>query len=206
MIDDVYISKKIRSFTKDCFGFVRFRKADDALNAISMMNGYLVKGRKFKVSMAKYNKSGTPINIINAIGKKQENRRILKPSFRGERTYYKALMREKPRVSSEKSSPNIISVKFTLSVEENIDTAKMLQNAVIAENTEAINLAHTATAVSAASASVKGMFSLSPTKILLAFDCEKDVEYAMREGSELWNIFDDIRKWSEGELFDDRLV
>ena len=82
----------------------------------------------------------------------------------------------------------------------------MLQNAVIAENTNIINLEHTTAALADASVSVQGTFSLSPTKILLVFDCANEVEYAMREESDQWNIFDDIRIWSEGEMFDDRLV
>ena len=83
---------------------------------------------------------------------------------------------------------------------------KMLKYAVIAENTEFMNIAHITSAVTEADTTVKGMFSLSPTRILLSFDCEDDVMSAVSEGSRLWKIFDDSRTWSEGELYDDRLV
>ena len=76
-------------------------------------------------------------------------------------------MGEKARDASVNESPNIIPIAFTLRVEENKETVKMLDYAVIAENTEVINIAHTTAAVEQAYASVKGMFSLSPTKILL---------------------------------------
>ena len=74
------------------------------------------------------------------------------------------------------------------------------------QNTNIIDIQHTTAALADAAASVKGMYSLSPTKILLVFDCANEVKYAMREESTLWNTFDDMRMWSEGEIFDDRIV
>ncbi|XP_057540573.1 uncharacterized protein LOC130818419 [Amaranthus tricolor] len=53
-VDDVFISKKIRDFTYDAFGFVRFSSVQEAENAISNLNGLVVRGRKLRVSMAKY--------------------------------------------------------------------------------------------------------------------------------------------------------
>ena len=82
----------------------------------------------------------------------------------------------------------------------------MLEHAIIAEKTEVLNLAQTAAMVSASSASIKGMYSLSPKKVLIVFECENDAENAVNEDSDLWNVFDDTRRWSEGELYDDRLV
>ena len=54
--------------------------------------------------------------------------------------------------------------------------------------------------------SVQGMYSLSPTKILIVFLCKENVNSAMSTNSPLWKLFDDVRPWSEGEQFDDRLV
>ena len=53
---------------------------------------------------------------------------------------------------------------------------------------------------------VKGVFSLSPTKILIVFDSKHEAEIVAAIGSEYWNVFDDIRIWSEGEYFDNRIV
>ena len=50
------------------------------------------------------------------------------------------------------------------------------------------------------------MFSISPTKLLIVFACKKDTSNAVIMDSPLWNVFDDVRVWSEGESFDDRLV
>ena len=82
----------------------------------------------------------------------------------------------------------------------------MLERAIIVENTEVINLAQMKLEVDATSILVKGMFSLSPTKILIIFDSKEDASNAASLDGPLWNVFDDVRVWSEGELFDDRLV
>lgn len=60
--------------------------------------------------------------------------------------------------------------------------------------------------VNASNVPVMGMFSLSLTKILLVFESEMDADNAIKEESGLWSVFDDVRRWSEGELFADRLV
>ena len=41
---------------------------------------------------------------------------------------------------------------------------------------------------------------------MIVFDNESDANSAVNMDSPLWNVFDDVRIWSEGESFDDRLV
>ena len=50
------------------------------------------------------------------------------------------------------------------------------------------------------------MFFLCPTKLLIVFATTSDAKNAVTVDSPLWNVFDDVRLWSEGESFDDRLV
>ena len=50
------------------------------------------------------------------------------------------------------------------------------------------------------------MYYLSPTKILIVFDYKIEASIAVSEESTLWDEFDNIRMWSEGDVFDDRLV
>ena len=38
------------------------------------------------------------------------------------------------------------------------------------------------------------------------FECKNDALNAVSEDSSLWNVFDDVRLWSEDEMFDNRLV
>ena len=93
-----------------------------------------------------------------------------------------------------------------MNVEENSDIARVLKTAAIAENTEVFNLTQILPRIQSCQANVKGILSVSPTKLLIVFDNENDVMNAVDMESPLWNVFDDVRLWSEGELFDDRLV
>lgn len=58
-IMDVYVSPKQRLNKKFSFGFVRFKKEADALNAIRRNNGLEIRGRRILVSMAKFRKPNT---------------------------------------------------------------------------------------------------------------------------------------------------
>ena len=89
---------------------------------------------------------------------------------------------------------------------ENKDNLHMLQRAVIAENTEVINLRQAEELVSNSVKDVQGIFSLSPTKILIVLDCLENAINVASSTSVIWSEFDDVRLWSEGEYFDDRLV
>ena len=81
----------------------------------------------------------------------------------------------------------------------------MLKKAVIAENTEAIPIQQFRSKLSTCKG-IHGILSLSPTKMLIVFDSTNESIAAVNEDSPLWNVFDDVRMWSEGESFDDRLV
>ena len=82
----------------------------------------------------------------------------------------------------------------------------MLDQAIIAENTDIINIKMAENKLVAFSKNIKGIYSLSPTKVLIVFDCKNEASNAVSVESVLWDVFDDIRLWSEGEVFDDRLV
>ena len=89
---------------------------------------------------------------------------------------------------------------------ENKDTINLLHRAVITENSEVINLKQAEREVTEILNSAKGIFSLSPTKILIVLDSVDNAVNAASSNSVLWSVFDDVRLWSEGENFDDRLV
>ena len=100
----------------------------------------------------------------------------------------------------------VISISFTFNAAENREIASNLEHTIIVEKTEVINLAQTASEVYACSNFVKCMYSLSPTKVLIVFECQNDAANVVNVDSDMWNVFDDVRFWSEGEMFDDRLV
>ena len=160
------------------------------------------------VSMAKYNKDGSKIKIqhIRPGDISAQKRTIKSPSFRDNRKYSDVLVGKQKTALNEDCSSKIIPICFTLHAIENEVNVKMLGRAVIAENSKVIHLKNTEAKLSELLTSKKGIFSLSPTKILIVFDSVDDAVNAVSENSVLYSVFDDVRLWEEGESFDDRLI
>ncbi|CAO2830987.1 unnamed protein product [Amaranthus hypochondriacus] len=62
-IVDVFISKKQRHNRSKAFGFVRFERFADAMNAIKKLDGIHTLGSKIKVALAKFQKGGKPFKV-----------------------------------------------------------------------------------------------------------------------------------------------
>lgn len=60
---DVYVSPKRRHNNVCWFGFVRFKRVEEARSAIRNLNGTVIRGRCMEVSFAKYDKNGLPWNV-----------------------------------------------------------------------------------------------------------------------------------------------
>ena len=82
----------------------------------------------------------------------------------------------------------------------------MLDNAIVVENSIVIDPKRVKSQITASVPDVKDVFSLAPTKVLVVFKSKLGVDLAVAEESGLWNMFDDVRTWSEGEMLDDRIV
>ena len=59
-VTDVYVSYKRQRNNETCFGFVRFKKMEEAKNVVRNLNGIKIRGKILKVSFAKYDKKGMP--------------------------------------------------------------------------------------------------------------------------------------------------
>ena len=209
---DLFISAKIRKYTKAFFGFVRYGSFSEASKAIIEFNEFVVQGKQLRVSMAKYDKDGTPVSLVSQTAKKSEAmaKIISNPAYRDNRRYSEVVAgAQKQRGNLEAKTveeDKVIPVTHGIKVSENVQTAGLLQLAIIAENTEVLHLPQTRARIAASKVKETGIFSLSPTKLLITFCCEIDAKNAVNMDSPLWNVFDDIRMWLEGEFFDDRLV
>ena len=93
-VNDVFISRKARKFRREAFGFVRFYNRQDARNAVRNLDGFVMKGMRLSVSMAKYNKRGGSFRDLNppSEGKTAAFRKINNPAFRDQRKYAEVLM------------------------------------------------------------------------------------------------------------------
>lgn len=207
-IEDIYISKKKRANKDGGFGFVRFCNRKDAENAIKNLHGWTIAGQKIAVSWARYKKGGDKIHHVHVpnLRKTVREKFITKPAYRDQRRYNEVVMGKKQRAPSTEQVANVTPVSFTLNVDAYAEMGDMLKRAIIVENSEVINLPLTVSKLAESGVVVTGKFYLSPTKMLLAFANDSDVSEALDEHSVLWEIFDDVRVWMEGELLGERLV
>ena len=209
---DLFISAKTRKYTKACFGFVRYGSLAEASKAITELNDFTIQGKNLQVALAKYEKDGSPVSLSSENTNKSEAkaRKISNPAFRDSRRYSEVVAgAQKQRSKLElkmAEEEHVIPVTHSLKVSENVQNAGLLQMAIIAENTEVVQLQQIRDDVADSKVNETGLFSLSPTKILITFSCEIDARNAVNMDSPLWEVFDDITMWSEGEFFDDRLV
>ncbi|CAO2836340.1 unnamed protein product [Amaranthus hypochondriacus] len=97
---DVYISSKTRRHRRDAFGFVRYGKKTEALTAIKKFDGFLVKGRMMKVSLARYNKNGKAYEERkkNVSKNVTHNRGIKFPAWRDGRSYSEVVTEKQSRL------------------------------------------------------------------------------------------------------------
>ena len=222
------MSTKTRKNKTDCFGFVRYKSIQEAEDAMSVLHEHVVRGRKLWVSMAKYGKDGGP--ATNGRSQFQKlHERISKakfqqqgrfadskfygnrnPGFRDGRRYSDVVAGVRKQVDELKKelmeNMKVIPVTHSINVKEDTQIAKVLERAIVAENSEVLNLHQIQSEITACKVNVSGLFYLSPTKLLLAFDCQLDAMNAVDIESPLWNVFDNLTLWSEGVLFDDRLL
>ena len=207
-VADVFISRRIRKFSKETFGFVRFRTLQEAKFAIEKLHDFQIRGRNLQVSLARYYKGGAA--ILNQTPKTKQlgvvKKKITNPAFRDHRKYSEALMGKHSSESKKRREGTTIPINFTINAAEDIKLVSMLEQAIIVENTEPLNIEQTVYNATAASETIKCMFLLSPTKLLVVYDCIDDAKNAVSVDSALWDSFDNVRLWSEGEMFDDRLV
>lgn len=104
------------------------------------------------------------------------------------------------------SDQNVIPVLFSLKVQQNVDMVKLLENTAIAKCSGPCSIDSLKSKIVQTGVPITGMKSISPNKFLLYFDNLLDLNSAIDESGTLWKIFDDVRKWSEGEMFSDRCV
>ncbi|CAO2826296.1 unnamed protein product [Amaranthus hypochondriacus] len=213
---DVYIPGKVRKNNDANFGFVRYNNVGDARRAIEKMDGVWLQGRRLKVSMAKYQKGGSPVGD-NTDHKKsgkqavrhvpQSNSFVRSPSLRDHRRYVEVLQnaeveQEPPREKVVMGNNEFLSLK----VRENPAMRRKLEFAAVVKVQPSMTIEQAASMISGSNTPFTCMSSLSPSKILLFFDDDVSLLNALNESSPLCELFPDVRKWSEKECYSERFV
>ena len=109
--------------------------------------------------MTKYRKGGLAFKRMMPPVEGMANgfRKIINPSLRDHRKHSDVLMGKKEMVSKKDEDNKIIPICFTIDAAENFDIVNMLDRAIIAENSEIINIAKARKDAATFSEHVKGM-------------------------------------------------
>ena len=103
---DVYVSHKMRKNTDSCFGFVRFKRKEEAIRALEKLDGTKIRGKNLKVSLAKYDKQGKAWQNMNTQRELKGGKHIVvtkefKEAYRDNRSY-KEVVAKGDRSSADK--------------------------------------------------------------------------------------------------------
>ena len=158
------MSTKTRKNTKACFGFARYNSFQEAEEAILQLHDFVVRGRKLWVSMAKYEKDRAPVANFRSKFQKQQGRnpqtnfreqgrktvakftKSRNLAYRDGRRYSEVVAGVQKQLEKMKEElmekVKVIPVTHSINVTENVQIARMLQLAIIAENTEVLDIPH----------------------------------------------------------------
>ena len=207
---DLFILTKARKNKAELFGFVRYHFIEEAEHAIDELHQHAVRGRKLWVSMAKYGKDGTPTTATKnqfqkSNGKLSQNlngrsemevKRNRTDALRDDRRYVEVVAGVRKQVNELRKeltqTMNVIPVTHSLKVKEDNQIKNILQRAIVAEKSEPLNLHIIQSEMNAREVNFSDLFYLSPTKLLLVFECQLDAMNAVDIGSPLWDVFDNI--------------
>ncbi|CAO2817552.1 unnamed protein product [Amaranthus hypochondriacus] len=206
-VEDVFVSKKIRKSCRDAFGFVKFKKSKDAQTAIIKLNGHVIKNSKIKVTVARYGRDGKEVQKkgsgVNQVEVPSKQRRGIEyPSHRDGRKYAEV-------VTSARKPPQpatVTPVQYSLKVTGDPIMADKLTRAAVVEYEDETSPKQAAAMVVDSNVPFAYISAISPLKLILFFETEKEVCEAIEDTSPLWDSFVDVRRWTKEECLKERLV
>lgn len=235
-VRDVYVSSKVRKYSRDAFGFVRYGKKAEALLAIKKFHGVEVKGKKLSVTLAKYNKQGRLYQVDRGTRDTNTTKQkfIKYPSFRDERRYIDVVKGKQSKTDSglketiddrnKEQPPNEGNIgekapaltekrgvawpmlRFSLKAVQNVTLAERMKLALIGELQQEQSMEKAANLIADSELNVEWVSSLSQNILIIFFGSEEDREAALSKSSMVWTVLEKVRKWSDEQCFIERMV
>ncbi|CAO2821105.1 unnamed protein product [Amaranthus hypochondriacus] len=233
---DVYISSKLRKYSKDAFGFVRYAKKEEAFLAINKLDGVEIKRKRIKVTLAKYNKYGKNYPVVRLENRTQppKQKPIKFPSFRDERRYSdvvngKQRIREsvsdvrnkdpngeqgRRSVGNGVNTPAVTEtrvsswplLRFSLKVAQNDTLASRMRLAIMGELKQGESLKKAALLIVESNLNVEWVSSIAHNTLLVFFRREEDRCSALDSSSIIWTVLSKVRNWDDTQCPTDRMV
>ncbi|CAO2841234.1 unnamed protein product [Amaranthus hypochondriacus] len=214
---DTFISRKKRQSKKYAFGFVRFKKWEEASKAVQELHGHVFFGRKITVVWARFQKGGRPFAEESRVTVNKYNgpRKILSPALRDERRYSDVLrggksvrVRQPPVEGGRTATATVQETKTTtkVNIEENHVLSGKLQRAVLVVTDKVLDKEKIETLLSGLDFAIVGVSVITRCKFAIFLEEEDDVTMAMAENSPLRSTFTDVKRWSEEDNISTRLT
>ncbi|CAO2834710.1 unnamed protein product [Amaranthus hypochondriacus] len=184
-VADVYISGKKRNNKNVSFGFIRYYTEEEARMAVQNLDGFVIHGKKLKVSMAKYFKGEAPMDSTK---RKIPSKFIQSPALRDHRKYSEVLE------------------QVPLKLYENHVVKSRLKYAIVVEDELLPELKNASELIINSNFPVVCLSSMSPNKIIVFLENEEKVLEALDENSPFRKLFQFVRKWDHDEGSKERLV
>ncbi|CAO2817717.1 unnamed protein product [Amaranthus hypochondriacus] len=205
-VSDVYISGKVRKNTSEAFGFVRFVQKNCALRAIKNLDGFSLHGHNLRVSMARYQKGGNPVDI-KAKRRNEDGLRPSYPTVRNQRRYSEMLYEKQSIFSDlERMETKENQTQVTLNFSENHLLVSKLNLAAVVEFDQSMDFSVAASMLTGTDIPFVCISALSPSKMALFFENESSLLVALEENATLRKLFTRIRRWSDMECCLERRV
>lgn len=139
--------------------------------------------------------------------KRNTDNQIRYPAHRDHRRYVDVLLGKRDGVSSPKEKEEEIShAQVSFQIFLNQVMVDRLKYAAVLELNALTTIEHVASLVNDTNIPFVCISYLSPSKLIMFFDDELSLRIAMEETSPLRKLFTDVRRWSEGECYRERLV
>ncbi|CAO2813892.1 unnamed protein product [Amaranthus hypochondriacus] len=206
---DVYISGKKRKKEKDSFGFVRYNSTKEALKAIEKLDGFVIHGSKLKVSMAKYQKGGSPTSVVKETSHKLPATKcgIISPALRDHRSYRDILEGRNSRSQPlEDLEHEEMSTQVPIEINKNPVMESRLECAIVVEVEQPYDSKSIETVIDESQILVVCISSLTPNKLILFLEDLLSVENAVSESSPLRRNFMEVHRWSDDECVKERVT
>lgn len=203
---------------------------EEAEKTIKELNGVKLLGSTVRMSLAKYEKGGRPINVKKSLNKASmdQRRRTWLPAYRDTRRYVEVVTGKRdivdetqendkgdqPTTSPERQHigepveqmENSIPAQVSLKLPVNPTVVEKLSKAVVLEYEETLSLKHAAARIIESNVPFDCISFMSPFFLILLFESELELQNAIDVNSPLWKYFKNIRRYSENDCYNERLT
>ena len=193
IVCDTYVPDRKWWRKQERFGFVRFRKIQEAHACIRRFNGATVRGNKIQVAMARpKNRQKGPVSAERS---RSTQKWQVRNGNKGGET---------PREADSQHVEQ--SCMISLLGEKNVSIEEWLTRTLVCTTMESRDLAALASAISDGVGQYIKVAALSCHKFLLTFPTLEEMELALDNQIELEQWFVEIKRWGTEEVCDSRRV